>query len=212
MKLNVPLVIAAVIIAGGLFVLAVWKPEPTIEEITAPSVEILRSQLREKQFTEGKQYRLEPPVILKRTDAEIIVRHEIHFMDGGKFREYHRLVRGPKGWEVGVDIRKSFEAFVGQEKDASFDRVGKALAQRYRDSVNIPGEQIRMNTRLLETPVEDSKDILLKGYIDIGYNDRGGEGMYIEEFLFTDGKWQMEGTVGKLFDRGPRPTGRPSAP
>jgi hypothetical protein len=212
MKLNVPLVIASAIILGGLLVLALWKPEPTLQEITAPSVDYLRSELREKQLFEGKDYRLEPPAILRRAADEIIVRHEIQFMDGMKFREYHRLVPGPKGWEVAIDVRKSFESFVAQEKDASFDRVGKALANRYRDSVNIPADQIRMNTRLLETPVEDSKDILLKGYIDIGYNDRGGEGMYIEEFTFTGGKWQMEGTVGKLFDRGPRPTGRPAPP
>ncbi|HKS16995.1 MAG TPA: hypothetical protein VJU16_06765 [Planctomycetota bacterium] len=204
MKLNVPVVVGAGVVVAGLAVLVLWQPEPKPEEVAAASLAKIRAELREKGGVEGQHFVLEPPVILSRTDAEVIVRLEIKFPGREPGREYHRLIRGGQGWEFDRDLGRSFTDFVKAEEKAASERLGKRLAERYQDAVNIPAGNVRIGARLREAAVADSTDVRVLGSIEIRFLDGGGEGRYIEDFSFANGKWTMEGLGGALFDRGPR--------
>lgn len=205
MKLNVPLLVGAAVVAAGLAALVLWQPEPKPEETAAASLDRVRAELREKGGVEGRDFILDPPVFLKRGDDEMIVRIDIRFPNREPGREFHRLLRGDKGWEVDRNIWRSFIDFAKAEEKAARDRCAKRLQERYQDAVNIPGENVRVGTRMMEIPVTGTPEVRLAGYIDIAYVDRGAEGMYVEEFTFEKGAWKMEGTTGRLFDKGPRP-------
>jgi hypothetical protein len=203
MKLNLPVVFGIAVIGAGLGMLLLWQPEPTPKELAAPSVERLRAELREKGLTEGRDFVIETPVILSRTEDEIIVRLDVQFPTGDRGREYHRLVVGDKGWEFQQDLGRTFREFVEKETKPACDRLAKRLAERYQEAVRIPAENVRIVHRLRESS-ETGQPVRVLGSIDIRFRDGGGEGRYVEDFAFTKGAWTLEGQGGQLFDRGPR--------
>lgn len=204
MKLNLPLVFGIAVIGAGLGMLLLWQPEPTAQELAAPSVERLRAELREKGLTEGRDFIIDTPIILSRTDDEIIVRLDVKFPTGGMAREYHRLVAGGKGWEFQQDLGRTFPEFVEKEIKPACERLAKRLADRYQEAVSIPAENINIVHRLRESS-EPGQPVRVLGSIDIRFKDGGGEGRYVEDFAFTKGVWTLEGQGGQLFDRGPKP-------
>lgn len=204
MRSFLPVLIGAAVVAAGLGLLLLWQPEPPLEQILAPSLERVRADLNARALVEGRDYRLDPPIVLSRTDAEIIVRHDVKAPAGELGREYHRLVKDDTGWKLDRDLRRSFSEFVEKESRAACDRLGKRLAERYQDKVDIPGERVKIGHRLRESEPAASKEVRVIGSLDIRYLDAGGEGRYVEDFTFSNGTWTMDGTAGQLFDRGPR--------
>jgi len=203
MKPNLPVFVGAAVVAGGLGVLLLWQPEPQPQELAAPSLERIRADFRAQGRAEGRDYIIEPPVILQRAEDEMFVRVDIRFPTGEARRDYHRLLRGGKGWEFDRDLGPSFREFVDREQKAIFDRLAKVLLERYQASVNIPSENIRIAHRLRESATPDSPEIRLVGSVEVWFRDGGGESRYIEDFTFANGAWTLEGTRGKLWDRGP---------
>ena len=133
----------------------------------------------------------------------MIVRLEIKFPNRESAREYHRLLRGDKGWEFDRDLARSFGEFAKSEEKAASQRLGKRLAERYQEAVNIPAENVRIGQRIRESTAPGSTDVRIVGSIEIRFRDGGGEGRYIEDFTFANGTWTMEGQGGALYDKGP---------
>jgi hypothetical protein len=205
MKPNVPILVGAAVVAGGLGVLLLWQPEPPPQDVAAPSLERIRADFRAQGASEGRDFLIDPPVILSRTDDEMFVRIDVKFPAGPVRRDYHRLVRGEKGWAFDRDLGANFVDFLKREQKNVFDRLGKVLAERYQAAVEIPSENIRLAQRLREITSADTKETRLVGSIEVWFRDGGGESRYIEDFAFANGTWNLDGTMGKLFDRGPKP-------
>ena len=209
MKLNLPLMIGTVVVAAGIGALLLWRPEPTTQELVQPSVERVRAELQKAGKAEGRDYVIDPPVIVSRTEEEMIVRIDVKFATGELNREYHRLVLSDSGWEFSLDLWKSFKDFVETEKKAACERLAKKRLERYQASIDIPADKVRIASRLRESTAYGSTETKVVGAIHIQFLDGGGEGRYVEDFVLVKGAWTMDGPSGQLFDRGPRtPSGQ----
>jgi hypothetical protein len=204
MKLNVPVFVGAAIILAGLVVLALWKPELTPEQIAAPAMEHLRGDLRAQGAVEGRDFVLDAPVFIRRSDEEAVVRLDVKSPNAPAAPRYFRLVPAAEGWKLDRDLDQDFNAFAEREIAASCKRLGKELADRYQAAIDIPPENVRVGKRLREVTANGSTTPEVVGAIDIRYLDKGGEGRYVEDFNWVGGAWKMDGTRGQLFDRGPR--------
>jgi len=204
MKLNLPLMIGAVVVAAALGALLLWKPEPTPQQLAQASVERVRADLQKSGKSEGRDYVIETPVIVNRSEDEMIVRIDVKLATGEANREYHRLVLADSGWEFSLDLWKSFKAFVETEKAAACERLAKKLLERYQESINIPADKVRIASRLRESTPYGSTETKVIGSIHIQFLDGPGEGRYVEDFVLVKGAWTMDGPSGQLFDRGPR--------
>lgn len=207
MKLNLPFFVGAGVVVAGLAVLVLWQPEPQAKDLAAPAVERLRAELKEQGKLEGKNYIFDEPVILRRDDEEMIVRIDYHFSTleaspGG--REYYRLLRTSDGWGVDKNLKRHFTEFAERERKPASDRLAQQLVERYQSSVDIPGANVRIGSRLAEGKETDPPEDRILGYIDIVFVDQGSESRYVEKYTLRKGAWTMEGSRGQLFDRGPR--------
>lgn len=205
MKLNLPVFVGAAIVLAGLGVLILWKPELTPQEIAAPAVDHLRGELRAQGAVEGRDFVVDGPVFIRRTGEEAVIRLDVKSPPSRSDPRYFRLVPGGAAWKLDRDLDKDFAAFVEKEVKAACARLGKELSERFQAAVDIPPENVRIGSRVRETTPLSSTEPQLVGSIDIRYLDKGAEGRYVEDFTFMNGTWNMEGTRGQLFDRGPRP-------
>ncbi len=205
MKLNLPILVGAAIVLAGLGVLLLWQPEVTPGEIAAPAVDHLRGELRAQGAVEGRDFVVDGPVFVRRTGEEAIVRLDIKVPSAPAAPRYFRLVPAGAGWKLDKDLDKDFTAFVEKEIKEACARLGKELSERYQAAVDIPPENVRIGSRVREAVPLSSTEPQLVGSIDIMYIDKGGEGRYVEDFTYMNGTWNMEGSRGQLFDRGPKP-------
>ncbi|HEU4339305.1 MAG TPA: hypothetical protein VFS19_04490 [Planctomycetota bacterium] len=207
MKPNIPLVLGAGVVVAGLAVLVLWQPEPQAKDLAAPAVERLRAEMKEKGKLEGKDYIFDEPAILRRDDQEMIVRIDVKYStleatQGS--REYYRLLRTSDGWGFDKNLRRHFTDFAERERTPATSRLAQQLVERYQASVDIPGANVRIASRLSEGKETDPPEERILGYIDILFVDQGAESRYVEKYTLRKGVWTMEGTRGQLFDRGPR--------
>ncbi len=205
MKPNLPVFVGAAVVVAGLGVLLLWQPEPPPQDLAAASLDHRRAAFHEKGMVEGRDYVIDPPVIFRRAEDELIIRLDWKISSGEIGRDYHRLIQGQKGWEFDRDLNRSFRDFVESEKKAACERLGQRLAERYQGAVDIPAENVKIAHRMRESPATAATEPRLVGSIDIRYLDKGGEGRYVEDFTLVNGTWTLEGKAGQLFDRGPRP-------
>jgi hypothetical protein len=203
MKLNLPILLGAAVVAAGLVALLLWKPAPQAQELAAPSLARLRADMTAKGKVEGRDYVIDPPVLLRQDDEEMLVRIDAKLDTGELFREYHRLTTGDHGWQFDQDLGITFRDFAEREKKTACDRLGAELTSRYNANVDIPAANVRIGHRLQEGRDDATGQVRIVGYIDIMFVDKGAESRYVESFTLQKGKWVMEGQRGKLFDRGP---------
>src|SRR5688572_5853367 len=170
MKLNLPVFVGAAVVAAGLGALILWKPDVPIEQILAPSTQRLRAALAAEGAMEGRDFTIEPPVVLNRSEEEMNVRINVKFNKREPGLQYHRYLRREGQWEFDRDVGASFAAFAETERTATCDRLGKRLAERYQDKVEIPGEQVRIGHRVREA--KEGEATRLVGTLDVRYNDR----------------------------------------
>jgi len=188
-------------------VLLLWQPEPQAKDLAAPAVERLRADMKEKGKLEGKDYIFDPPIILRRDDEEMIVRIDVRLSNleaTPGTREYYRLLRTSDGWGFDKNLRRHFTEFAERERVPASTRLAQQLVERYQTSVDIPGANVRIGSRLAEGKDTDPPEERLLGYIDILFVDQGSESRYVEKYMLKKGTWTMDGTRGQLFDRGPR--------
>jgi hypothetical protein len=199
MKLNVPVLVGAAVVAAGLAVLVLWQPEKA-EEIAAVSLARIQADLREGAASRGATSSSKRPPSQPRR-RRMIVRLEISSPTASPPAVPPAAARR-KGWEFDRDLGRSFGEFAKAEK-ATSQRLGKRLAERYQEAVNIPAENVRIAQRIRESTAPGSTDVRIVGSIEIRFRDGGGEGRYIEDFTFANGTWTMEGQGGALYDKGP---------
>jgi hypothetical protein len=200
MRLNLPVLVGGSVVAVGLAVLVLWKPPPPPEDLARPAVERLRGLLRDQGKMEGRDFVIAPPVVMRHTEDEIIVRLDVQGSSGEILREYDRLRPGRDGWEFDRELTQDFQEFVDREQKAICDRLGKRLAQTYHGSVDIPADRVRINSKLTEKPGDAKNPPQLVGRVEVRFRD-SGEGLWVEEFRLEKGQWVSEG--GTLYDKGP---------
>ncbi|HEY3226770.1 MAG TPA: hypothetical protein VGK61_07245 [Planctomycetota bacterium] len=200
MRLNLPVLVGGSVIAVGLAVLILWKPERPPEDLARPAVERLRGLLRGQGKAEGRDFVIAPPILLRRAEDEIIVRLDVQLSTGEIRREYDRLRPGRDGWEFDRELTRDFQEYVDREQKAICGRLGKELANRYHGAVDIPAERVRIKAKLAEKPGDGGNPARLVGRVEIRFLD-AGEGLWVEDFSLVNGQWVSEG--GTLFDKGP---------
>ena len=118
---------------------------------------------------------------------------------------YAEFAKQGSEWAVSKDLFKDFERRIGDPsvEREMLDRLARRLNKRFRTpSVKFQTQGMRKTYHMGRGPSGLGGQVTISfAYPKVGEVQRGG--MYIERFLYAEGRWEFDGQMGSLLDRTP---------